>query len=294
MTLVLDLFSPGLNRLLDTFLDEDLGRGDLTSIIDNNLSVKANLVAKQQGVFCGGPLIERLFQRLDGVVIIRRLVADGEGFAIGQKLLELQGPAMTLLAGERTALNLAMHLSGIATATASLVAQLEGTPAKYADTRKTTPGLRILEKYAVRCGGGVNHRLGLDDAAMLKENHIAWSGGIEPAVRALQKTIPWPSRLIVEAETSMEAEEAARLGVDGVLLDEFSPVALKALVPKLRELALLAESKGGPGRIVLEASGVDSTNLKQYAFTGVDFISSSASITKSTWIDISMRFDKNV
>ncbi len=279
---------------MDTFLEEDLGRGDLTASATNQGYGKANLIAKQSGIFCGGPLVERVFQRLDGLVNTRQLVLDGETIASGQKLLELEGPAMSLLAGERTALNLAMHLSGIATATASLVAELNGTSVKLVDTRKTTPGLRVLEKYAVRCGGGVNHRLGLDDAAMLKENHIAWSGGIEAAVRAVRSTLPWPSSLIVEAETSIQAEEAVCLGVDGVLLDEFSLSELRILVPRLRELASALMKEGGPGRIVLEASGVNPTTLKEYASTGVDFISSSASITKSTWLDFSLRFEKNV
>ena len=132
----------------------------------------------------------------------------------GQRLLELEGSAAALVAVERTALNLAMRLSGIATATAVLVAELAGTGVQLADTRKTTPGLRVLEKYAVRCGGGVNHRMGLDDAAMLKENHLAWSGGVGPAVVAVRRDAPWPARVIVEAETAAEAlaavEEAAQ------------------------------------------------------------------------------------
>ena len=191
------------------------------------------------------------------------------------------------MALERTALNLAMRLSGIATATAALVAELQGTGVALADTRKTTPGLRVLEKYAVRCGGGVNHRLGLDDAAMLKENHLAWAGGVEPAIAAVRAASPWPARVIVEAETEAEAMAAVAAGADGVLLDEFNPEALTALVPRLRQLA---QDRCGAGELVLEASGVQPNQLKAYAATGIDLISTSAPVTRSRWLDLSMRF----
>jgi len=196
------------------------------------------------------------------------------------------------VAGERTALNLAMRLSGIATATAALVAELEGTGVRLADTRKTTPGLRRLEKYAVRCGGGSNHRQGLDDAAMLKENHLAWAGGVagglEVAIAAVRAHAPWPARVIVEAETATEALAAVAAGADGVLLDEFSPAALGELVPQLRAAA--AVRPGGQG-VVLEASGVQPDQLRAYAATGIDLISTSAPITRSPWLDLSMRFE---
>jgi nicotinate-nucleotide pyrophosphorylase (carboxylating) len=161
-----------------------------------------------------------------------------------------------------------------------------------ADTRKTTPGLRVLEKYAVRCGGGVNHRFGLDDAAMLKENHLAWAGGVaggeagglEAAIAAVRANGPWPARVIVEAETEAEAAAAVRAGADGVLLDEFTPGQLVELVPRLRALA---QGRG----LVLEASGVQPEQLRSYAATGIDLISTSAPITRSAWLDLSMRFD---
>ena len=191
------------------------------------------------------------------------------------------------MALERTALNLAMRLSGIATATAALVAELEGTGVALADTRKTTPGLRELEKYAVRCGGGVNHRLGLDDAAMLKENHLAWAGGVDAAITAVRAASPWPARVIVEAETEAEAAAAVAAGADGVLLDEFSPEALRDLVPRLRQLA---QTRPSPGGVVLEASGLQPSELRAYAATGIDLISTSAPVTRSRWLDLSMRF----
>ena len=278
----MDWQTPALTRALDRWLEEDLGRGDLSAAALHDRQGQAHWIAKQDGRFCGGPLVRRLFQRLDSEVQVRLLIEDGTAISSGDRLLELVGPAPALVAGERTALNLAMRLSGIATATAVLVADLEGSGVRLADTRKTTPGLRVLEKYAVRCGGGVNHRMGLDDAAMLKENHIAWAGGITAAIQAVRQRAPWPARVIVEAETAAQAIEAVQAGADGVLLDEFGPHQLTDLVPRLRQL-----SSAG---VVLEASGVQSEALKAYAATGIDLISTSAPVTRSRWLDFSMRF----
>jgi nicotinate-nucleotide pyrophosphorylase (carboxylating) len=244
-------------------------------------------VAKQDGLFAGGVLVEPLFRLLDPLVRVELRVADGEPVAAGTRLLEIEGAAAALVAGERTALNLAMRLSGIATATAALVVRLEGSGVRLVDTRKTTPGLRLLEKYAVRCGGGHNHRLGLDDAAMLKENHLAWAGGVGPAIAAVRSAAPWPARVIVEAETAEEAEAAVRAGADGVLLDEFEPEELQELVPRLR--ALTGEQARA---VVLEASGVNPALLERFGRTGVDLISTSAPITRSPWLDLSMRFER--
>jgi nicotinate-nucleotide pyrophosphorylase (carboxylating) len=279
-------FTPVLQQQLRDWLAEDLGRGDLTAPALAGARGRAQWVAKAEGVFCGGVLAEPVFRLLDGAVVVRQRVADGERVQPGQRLLELEGSAAALVAAERTALNLAMRLSGIATATAALVTQLAGTGVALADTRKTTPGLRLLEKYAVRCGGGINHRLGLDDAAMLKENHLAWSGGVGPAIAAVRASAPWPARVIVEAETEAEAEAAVRAGADGVLLDEFTPEALRELVPQLRALA---REQGRA--VVLEASGVQPEELQAYAATGIDLISTSAPITRSRWLDLSMRFE---
>ncbi len=282
--------TPSINQLIDLWLHEDIGKGDLTSIAINEKIVSANVIAKQKGVFCGGPLIRKIFQRLSELVQINFLIDEGEHFESGKVLLEINGPATALLAGERIALNLAMHLSGIATATAKLLLELEGTGVSLVDTRKTTPGLRLLEKYAVRCGGGINHRMGLDDAAMLKENHIAWGNGIGESIKVLRKSIPWTSKIIVEAETAEQAEQAVTEGADGVLLDEMPKEMLGTLIPKLRGLAA-----GNPNRksrqIFIEISGINPSQIKDYAATGVDLISSSAPITQSTWLDFSMRFN---
>jgi nicotinate-nucleotide pyrophosphorylase (carboxylating) len=280
--------TPKLRRQLADWLQEDLGRGDLTAPALRGQRGTAEWIAKANGLFCGGVLMEPLLQELQpgGTGLeLRLLVSEGRPIAAGDRLLEISGPAELLVAVERTALNLAMHLSGIATATAVLVAQLQGTAVRLADTRKTTPGLRELEKYAMRCGGGSNHRMGLDDAAMLKENHLAWAGGLEAAIARVRAAAPWPAQLIVEAESEEEALAAVAAGVDALLLDNFSAAELLPLVPLLRQAAA---QRGRP--LLLEASGVDPTALQCYAASGIDLISTSAPITRSSWLDISMRF----
>ena len=283
--------TPGLRRKLGEWLQEDLGRGDLSAPALRGQAGVAHWLAKANGVFCGGVLLKPLLSELVGPaghqVELQLLVCDGAPIAAGDRLLELSGPAEILVAMERTALNLTMRLSGIATETAALVMELEGSGVLLADTRKTTPGLRELEKYAVRCGGGVNHRMGLDDAAMLKENHLAWAGGVSAAIKAVRAEAPWPSRVIVEAETAEEARAAVAAGADGVLLDEFTPAELIGLVPQLRSEAK-ARLSGSP--VVLEASGIQPADLRAYAATGIDLISTSAPMTRSSWLDLSMRF----
>ena len=288
----MDINTPWLTSLLDSWLNEDLGRGDLTNYALTDQNGSAHWISKQSGIFCGGALAVRLFKRLNSSVEVNLLIKDGEYFSTGQKLLEIEGPTATLAAVERTALNLTMRLSGVATATATLVKKLEGTKVHLADTRKTTPGLRVLEKYAFQCGGGINHRLGLDDAAMLKENHIAWAGGITSAIQAIRAGAPWPSKIIVEVEDPDQAEEAVRAGADGILLDEITPAVLNSLVPRLRELASKRVCNKTDSQIILEASGVDPMNLMAFAATGIDLISTSAPMTRSHWIDFSMRFNK--
>ena len=287
MNLEQPLRTPRLLAQLQDWLAEDLGRGDLTAPALIGRRAQASWMAKQDGVFCGGGLALQLFRLLDPELEAECLVADGVAVRSGDTLLRLDGQASALVGAERTALNLAMRLSGIATATAELVKQLQGTGVRLADTRKTTPGLRELEKYAVRMGGGVNHRLGLDDAAMLKENHLAWAGGVKPAITAVRASAPWPARVIVEAETEQEAVDAVTAGADAVLLDEFTPEQLSKLVPRLRQLVV---ERSGFGAVVLEASGIQPGDLRAYAATGIDLISTSAPVTRSRWLDLSMRF----
>ena len=287
----MDLRSPKLHKILDAWIEEDLGDGDLTSFVLNNRSASAHWIAKGEGTFCGGDLVKLIFQKIDPQVDIQLLIEDGQKFEKNQRLLELQGPATSLVAGERVTLNIAMHLSGIATSTALLITKLSGSNIKLADTRKTTPGIRIFEKYAFRCGGGINHRLGLDDAAMLKENHIEWSKGIKESIKVLKEILPWTKKIIVEAETPGQAKEAVEAGADGVLLDEMSIQTIEKLVPELRQLSQTINAKYVSQNIVIEVSGINPNNLSDYISTGIDLISTSAPITKSKWLDFSMRFD---
>ena len=287
----MDLRSPKLHKILDTWIEEDLGDGDLTRFVLSDRSVSAHWVAKEDGTFCGGDLVKLIFRKIDPKVDIQLLIEDGQKFEKNQRLLELKGSSSSLVAGERVSLNVAMHLSGIATSTALLVTKLSGSKVKLADTRKTTPGMRVFEKYAFHCGGGINHRLGLDDAAMLKENHIEWSQGISESIKILKNTIPWTKKIIVEAETPSQAKEAVEAGADGVLLDEMSIQTIEKLVPELRQLSKNSNSKYVSQNIVIEVSGINPNNVSDYIFTGIDLISTSAPITKSKWIDFSMRFD---
>ena len=287
----MDLRSPKLHKILDTWIEEDLGDGDLTRYVLNDSSASAHWVAKENGTFCGGDLVKLIFKKIDPQVDIQLLLEDGQKFEKNQKLLELKGSSSSLVAGERVTLNVAMHLSGIATSTALLVTKLSRSNVKLADTRKTTPGLRIFEKYAFHCGGGINHRLGLDDAAMLKENHIEWSQGIRESIKILKNTLPWTKKIIVEAETPSQAKEAVEAGADGILLDEMSIQTIEKLVPELRQLSKTSNSKYVSQNIVIEVSGINPNNLSDYVLTGIDLISTSAPMTKSRWIDFSMRFD---
>ena len=287
----MDLRSPKLHKIIDTWIEEDLGDGDLTRFVLKDKDASAHWVAKEDGTFCGGDLVKLIFRKIDPRVDIQLLLEDGQKFEKNQRLLELKGASSSLVAGERIALNIAMHLSGIATSTALLVSKLSGSKVKLADTRKTSPGLRIFEKYAFHCGGGINHRLGLDDAAMLKENHIEWSQGIYESIKILKNTIPWTKKIIVEAETPTQAKEAVKAGADGVLLDEMSIQTITKLVPELRQLSKTSQSKYVSKNIVIEVSGINPNNLSDYLLTGIDLISTSSPMTKSKWIDFSMRFD---
>ena len=260
----MDLRSPKLHKILDTWIEEDLGDGDLTRFVLSDRSASAHWVAKEDGTFCGGDLVKLIFRKIDPKVDIQLLIEDGQKFEKNQRLLELKGSSSSLVAGERVSLNVAMHLSGIATSTALLVTKLSGSKVKLADTRKTTPGMRVFEKYAFHCGGGINHRLGLDDAAMLKENHIEWSQGISESIKILKETIPWTKKIIVEAETPYQAKEAVKAGADGVLLDEMSIQAIEKLVPELRQLSKNSKSKYASQNIVIEVSGINPNNVSDY------------------------------
>ncbi len=276
-----------INRIIDNWLDEDLGSGDLTvSGISKEIG-KAYWISKEDGIFCGAELIKKIYERIDPKIKLDLLINDGEKFTKHQRILELTGSPKSLLAGERTSLNIAMHLSGISSYTAKLVDKLKNTNIKLADTRKTTPGLRILEKYAFKCGGGINHRMGLFDAAMVKENHIAWSENLDKVVRKIRENSPFTTHIIIEAENINQAREAILAGADSILLDEIEPDLLRTSIENLRNLSRKQSKKNN---ISIEVSGINPNEIDKYFIDGINLISTSSATTKSNWIDFSMRY----
>lgn len=260
-------------------LAEDLGSGDLTAqLIAPEAKAKAEVVTREPGLFCGRPWVEETCRQADPGIALRWQVADGDQIAAGQALLELQGRARSLLSAERTLLNFAQLLSGTATRTRRWAALVEGSRAQLLDTRKTIPGLRLAQKYAVRCGGGGNHRMGLFDAYLIKENHIAAAGSIAAALqraRALNPGLP----VEVEAESLAQLDEALAAGAERILLDNFSVQQCAAAVAR------------AAGRAKLEASGgIDQGSLAAFAQTGVDYISAGALTKNVQPLDFSMRF----
>ncbi|MEB3310673.1 MAG: carboxylating nicotinate-nucleotide diphosphorylase [Snowella sp.] len=271
-----------LDPLLQNWLLEDIGRGDRsTQGLQLLRSGKATWVAKERGIIAGLTVAARVFYLLDPTMVFTPLLPEGAIAEKGQLIAELQGPLESLLMGERVALNLAMRLSGIATLTRKYVEVIADLATHLVDTRKTTPGLRILEKYAVQVGGAVNHRMGLDDSVMVKDNHIMAAGGISEAIAKLRHTIPYPLTIEVETANLSEVNEAIAAGVDIIMLDNMSLEEMKRAVELIR--------RENPN-IHIEASGnITLDNLRLVAKTGVDYISSSAPITRSCWLDISMK-----
>lgn len=273
-----------LDQHLQSWLLEDIGRGDRTTqtlFISRNKIGQAVWVAKETGVIAGLPIAARVFQLLAPQTTLMPEVAEGEACERGQAIATLEGPLEALLVGERTALNLAMRLSGIATMTRKYVALIEDLPAQLVDTRKTTPGLRLLEKYATQVGGAVNHRMGLDDAVMIKDNHIAAAGGIGKAIAQVRAGIPYPLTIEVETENLEMVQEALEHGADIIMLDNMSLEMMRQAIEIIRQTNQL---------IKIEASGnVTLETIRPIAETGVDYISSSAPVTRSTWLDLSMK-----
>ncbi|NYS59928.1 carboxylating nicotinate-nucleotide diphosphorylase [Vreelandella salicampi] len=262
-------------------LSEDVGPGDITAqLIPESQWAEAHVITRDNAVLCGVAWVDEIFRRLDSRVVLTWEAADGDRLAADQCFLRLEGPARSLLTGERAALNVLQTLSGTATTTRRYVDLIASTGARLLDTRKTLPNMRLAQKYAVTCGGGHNHRIGLWDAFLIKENHIAACGGIADAVkeaRKLASDVP----VEVEVETFDELDQALDAGADIVMLDNFS-------LDELREAV-----KRGNGRTTLEASGnVNATTLKAIADTGVDCISSGALTKDVTSIDLSMRITR--
>jgi nicotinate-nucleotide pyrophosphorylase (carboxylating) len=274
-----------LDPLLHNWLLEDIGRGDCTTQgldCTKNESALAQWIAKEDGIVAGLPIAARVFQLLDPKVSFVPTVLEGEKCHKGETLARLHGATEALLIGERVALNLAMRLSGIATLTRHYTDKIADMPARLVDTRKTTPGLRILEKYATKIGGAINHRMGLDDAVMIKDNHIQAAGGIKQAMAKLRNTIPYPLTIEVETSTLDEVQAALSNGADIIMLDNMNLEEMKQAVKIIRQ---------NNERVKIEASGnITIETIRAVAQTGVDYISSSAPITRSTWLDISMKF----
>ena len=273
-----DALAEAIREAAAHLLAEDVGGGDITAqLIPESRWASARVITREPAVLCGVAWVDEVFRRLDATVTLRWHAADGDRLEAGQCFLELEGPARCLLTGERAALNLLQTLSATATRTRRFVDLLEGTGARLLDTRKTLPGMRLAQKYAVTCGGGHNHRLGLWDAFLIKENHIAACGGIDAAVKEARR-IASDVPVEVEVESFDELEQALVAGADIIMLDNFS---LDDMREAVRRTA---------GRATLEASGnVDETTLRAIAETGVDCISSGALTKDIRAIDLSMR-----
>ncbi|NML43829.1 carboxylating nicotinate-nucleotide diphosphorylase [Ramlibacter sp. G-1-2-2] len=263
-------------------LAEDVGGGDLTAaLVPAGRRVRARVLARESAVICGGPWVEATLRQVDPGLKVRWLVAEGQRCAADQVVLEVEGSARSLLTVERTILNFLQLLSGVATKTASYVEAVRGTKAQIVDTRKTIPGLRLAQKYAVRTGGGSNHRIGLYDAVLIKENHIAAAGGVTAVLQAAEQAAAQATFIQIEVETLEQLQEALAAGAKMVLLDNMD-------LPTLREAARI-----NAGRAVLEISGgVTLDNLRPYAETGVDRISIGTLTKDVKATDFSMRLQE--
>jgi nicotinate-nucleotide pyrophosphorylase (carboxylating) len=272
-----------VSQTVTTALQEDVGSGDLTAqLIPADRAGRAAVITRENAVLCGTAWFDEVFRQVDPRVRVTWSARDGERVRVDQKLCTLEGPARSLLTGERAALNFLQMLSATATVTSKYVEAVAGTKCRILDTRKTIPGLRIAQKYAVHCGGGTNHRIGLFDAILVKENHIAAAGSIAGAVSEARRVAP-QVLLEVEVENLTQLREALDARVDRILLDNFSLEQMRDAVKITRQHA--------NARTELEASGnMSLENLRAVADTGVDFISVGGLTKHVKAIDLSMRF----
>lgn len=263
-------------------LREDMPMGDLTtdSTVSSDEVCSANLIAKEEGVVAGLDVFERVFTLLDSKMYIERYVKEGELVKVGTQIMHISGNARAMLKAERTSLNLLQRMSGIASATRKFADLLKGTSSKIVDTRKTAPGLRYLDKYAVRAGGGTNHRFCLSDGVLIKDNHIKAAGGITEAVVKARQQVPHTIRIEVETESMEQVKEALEAGADIIMLDNMKPEAMKEAVDYIN------------GRALTEASGnITAERAQIIAKTGVDLISSGSLTHSVKAMDISLRFE---
>ncbi len=261
---------------------EDIGRGDLFSLVSDRRPVEAKVIAKEDGILAGKIYVKELglMEHLE----IEFLKYDGNTIKKGEIICYVRGSVDRVLMYERVILNMMQHCSGIATNTAEFVKLVKDYDVKLLDTRKTRPGLRVMEKYAVRCGGGTNHRLGLDDCLMLKDTHLAAIDDLALFVKQARKRIPYTSKIEVECESVEATHIAMQAGVDLVMCDNMSPAEIKEVVTYRNEHYR---------HVLLEASGnITKENIKEYASTGIDAISSGSLIHKAIWLDFSMRIEE--
>ncbi|MFC0216104.1 carboxylating nicotinate-nucleotide diphosphorylase [Paenibacillus chartarius] len=279
---MLELNRERLRRSIELWLEEDIGTGDVTTLttIPASAMAKGIIHVKEDGLVAGLPVAEAVFEVVDPQLRFTAKVQEGEAVTKGTVLAEVEGSARSIMLGERLALNLLQRMSGIATRTRQYVEALGGLPTRLVDTRKTTPGHRILEKYAVRVGGGHNHRFGLYDAVMIKDNHIKGAGGITQAIRAARASIPHTMKIEIEVESMAQLKEALAAGPDIVMLDNMTTSLMKEAVAVLRQEA---------PHIVIEASGsVTLETIRCIAETGVDVISVGRLTYSVAALDISL------
>ncbi len=268
-----------LNALIDLWLHEDVGAGDLTAelMIEAGAAARFVMKAREPLVLAGVGIAAQVFQRFDPSIIVNHIAQDGASLTRDEAIMQVTGPARSLLTAERTALNIVQHLSGIATLTARYVEEIKGTAARLIDTRKTTPGLRALEKYAVRCGGGANHRLGLDGGVLIKDNHLAVASDIATAVAKARAGAPLLTKIEVECDTLDQVDAALAAGADVILLDNMSHADMREAVHR------------AGGRVPLEASGgVRLETIRAIAETGVAYISTSRITQGASAVDIGL------
>ncbi len=271
-----------VDELLKNYLNEDIGRADLSAEgVFRGERVKAVIKAKEDGILAGLPFAVRVFKLLDGSLKFSSPLREGMEFKKGDILLEVEGNAKAILMGERVALNILQRLSGIATKTRKMVEKIRDLPVRLLDTRKTTPGFRLFEKYAVKVGGGENHRFALYDMVLIKDNHIKVAGGVEEAVRRVRELIPPVYKVEVEVSNFEELLKVLRLPVDIVMLDNFS-------VEDAREAVKIIREAGKPFEIEI-SGGIREDNIREYALTGVDYISSGSVVHSARWLDLSMK-----
>ncbi|MCI8368546.1 MAG: carboxylating nicotinate-nucleotide diphosphorylase [Clostridia bacterium] len=269
-----------MDRLIKQALEEDIGNEDVTTnaVMPEYKKGRVKLICKQDGVICGLNVFERVFKLLDEHTVIEIFVKDGDEVKKGQRIAMVSGDIRVLLSGERVALNFLQRMSGVATYTRSVVKLLKGGKTKLLDTRKTTPNMRVFEKYAVRCGGGNNHRYNLSDGVLLKDNHIGAAGGIKKAVKMAREYAPFVRKIEVEVESLAMCKEALEAGADIIMLDNMSVTDMKKAVEMIG------------GRALTECSGnVTLENIAAIKDTGVDYVSSGALTHSAPILDLSLK-----